>query len=895
MASSDRARAVKRGHEPANASDPLVGATIGHKFVLRERIGAGSMGAVYRADQTNLGRTVAVKVLSPDLAADEAMVRRFYEEARTASQLSHPGVVSVIDFGRTDAGILYLVMELLHGRTVTRMIREEAPIPARRVVGIVCQVLDALAEAHCQGVVHRDLKTDNIMIERLRSGAEYAKVLDFGIAKLRRGDPAHETIIGPCGTPAYMPPEQIRWQPDLDGRADLYALGVVAYEMLTALTPFAGETPIEVLRRQLEEAPLPMQKARPDLPIPQEIDAVVLRALEKDRERRFRSALEMKNALQSALARRNAITLRPLGRTPAPPAASPFPLPLLPRPEWPRLAALVRARAGSALALSGPAGAGKTTLCEQAARAAEASGRTYLRIGPDPTGAARSWYPLRELLHALGVKRALAPARGSEAAAGPPAKEALLSQCASAVRSLLGTAAALTPLLLIVEDVDAFDAPSRALIARILAQPVPPGLSILLTQAGGRWAGIETVELAPLSEVEVSELARHALGPTGDALASELAHVTRGQPLHVIELLYQRAQGVESVGGLSETIAARMARLPADARALVEAVALAGGQAERTLLTSIGVEMGADALAALTAHGFVSATDASIRLRHRLLAEVASASVPEPARRALHGRLLGALTARGAETALLAHHAHKAHARDAVALCEQAGEQARNALDDAGAAAHFRHALEQERWAALSGEPGAEEALVRLSLKLAVVLHQSGETVTAEGVLREALAFAQGVPGREAWLRLALARLLREDGQLGRAQNELSEGLREGLSAGDPKLLGALYLELGTLHLKRGELGAAIDGLQVGIGLCTGGAGAAAPAGPPVLWRLLLRQAEALAQRGDAEAARTAAEQAFGHAGRVRSQIGQTRAQTLLDRLHSPAQNRLGA
>src|SRR5262249_20720922 len=158
--------------------------TISGKFLVQTRIGEGAMGAVYRAEQTNLGRTVAIKVMNPRLAADPDMVRRFYHEAAAVSRLNHPNIVSVLDFGQTDAGVLYIVMEYLRGQTLGRLIQAEAPVPTARVVAIGSQILDALAEAHASGVIHRDLKAENVIVEALRTGGDFVKVLDFGIAKL---------------------------------------------------------------------------------------------------------------------------------------------------------------------------------------------------------------------------------------------------------------------------------------------------------------------------------------------------------------------------------------------------------------------------------------------------------------------------------------------------------------------------------------------------------------------------------------------------------------------------------------------------------------------------------------------------------------------------------------
>ena len=167
--------------------DPLIGSTLPGGFVILELIGIGGMGRVYRAEQTALGRTVAVKIIHPHLAGDESAAARFITEARTASRLNHPNSVAVIDFGKTDNGQLYLVMEYLRGRDLARVLYEDGPLPFRRIIEILKQVLAALSEAHHIGIIHRDLKPENVVIEPMRTGGDFVKVVDFGLAKMLTG------------------------------------------------------------------------------------------------------------------------------------------------------------------------------------------------------------------------------------------------------------------------------------------------------------------------------------------------------------------------------------------------------------------------------------------------------------------------------------------------------------------------------------------------------------------------------------------------------------------------------------------------------------------------------------------------------------------------------------
>ena len=259
--------------------------------MILELIGVGGMGRVYRAEQTALGRTVAVKIIHPSLLGDESAAARFITEARTASLLNHPNSVSVIDFGKTENGQLYLVMEFLRGRDLAHVLYEEGPLPFLRIIDILHQVLAALSEAHHLGIIHRDLKPENIVIEPMRSGGDFVKVVDFGLAKLlttKKGPGITATGIV-CGTPDYMSPEQGRGDP-LDPRSDLYAVGVNLYQMLTGRLPFEAESPTQVVLMHLTTpAPDPREVA-PDRGIPAALAMVCTSALAKKREDRYQDA-----------------------------------------------------------------------------------------------------------------------------------------------------------------------------------------------------------------------------------------------------------------------------------------------------------------------------------------------------------------------------------------------------------------------------------------------------------------------------------------------------------------------------------------------------------------------------------------------------------------------------
>ncbi len=301
---------VRSPHAPAPSetiasstpSDPLIGRVIDGRYRVQSRIGQGGMGAVYRVEHVAMGKVAAMKILHPSLSQEAEVVRRFRREAEAVSRLSHPNTVQVFDFGQSQ-GSMYLVMELIRGEDLGALLRRDGALPWQRLGPILSQVLDALAEAHELGIIHRDIKPENLLIARTRDGRDLVKVLDFGLAKLRDVEELNAvtgrgTVIG---TPYYMSPEQIRAE-DLDARSDLYSLGALAYRALTSEHPFAAATPVAVLTQHLT-TPLEAPTVRaPSREIPPAAEAIVMRAMEKQREDRYQSAEAMRAAVVSAIA-----------------------------------------------------------------------------------------------------------------------------------------------------------------------------------------------------------------------------------------------------------------------------------------------------------------------------------------------------------------------------------------------------------------------------------------------------------------------------------------------------------------------------------------------------------------------------------------------------------------
>jgi serine/threonine protein kinase len=269
MASSTRPN--RPSDRPTLAADPSTEAAlaaddeIDGRYRIETLLGTGAMGAVYRARHVKVGRTVAIKVLAPEWAKHDTMPERFREEARAASAIGHPGIVDVLDAGSLPDGRPYLVMELLHGRSLAAVLGQDAPLEPQRACTILAQIARAIAAAHDAGIVHRDLKPENVMLCPSPDG-ERVKVLDFGIAHAVTPLRARLTIPGTVmGTPEYMAPEQVRGD-EAAPAFDIYALGVIAYEALSGRVPIDGTTSVEIMAKKSLDASPSLASARPDLP-----------------------------------------------------------------------------------------------------------------------------------------------------------------------------------------------------------------------------------------------------------------------------------------------------------------------------------------------------------------------------------------------------------------------------------------------------------------------------------------------------------------------------------------------------------------------------------------------------------------------------------------------------
>jgi serine/threonine-protein kinase len=285
---------------PASDVDPLLGRIISQRYRVLRKLGEGGMGAVYLTEHILIEKKVALKVLSPELASRKELVARFLQEAKSASRINHENVIDIIDFDQSSDGLAFIAMEFLNGADLGQTVAKDGPMAWPRAQGIALQVCRALRAAHAQGIVHRDMKPENIYLIQREDRADFVKVLDFGIAKVMGvGNAPRLTQTGMIfGTPEYMAPEQADGR-EPDHRVDIYAMGCVLYHLMTGEAPFKANSFMALLTKHMLEDPVPPSVRRPDLPISPALDALVLKALEKDRDKRWQDMKELMDAIES--------------------------------------------------------------------------------------------------------------------------------------------------------------------------------------------------------------------------------------------------------------------------------------------------------------------------------------------------------------------------------------------------------------------------------------------------------------------------------------------------------------------------------------------------------------------------------------------------------------------
>jgi serine/threonine-protein kinase len=709
----------------STTDDKFVGKTLPGGYHILDLISVGGMGRVYRAEQSALGRTVAVKIIHPHLLSDENSALRFITEARAASQLNHPNSIAVFDFGRTDDGQPYLVMEFLRGKDLARVAYEEGPLAFSRIVEVLRQVLQALSEAHDLGIVHRDLKPENVILEPLRRGGDFVKVVDFGLAKLR-ADAQTPSVTSPgivCGTPDYMAPEQGRGDP-IDGRSDLYAVGVMLFQLLTGRLPFEADSPTQVVMMHMT-IPVPdPRQAAPERNIPEPLVQVVNKALAKDARKRYQDAFEFADALKSALALAESVPpdqryslpppsltgatlvcpscshqvpyakfclecgvrLPPRGSTPETATHPSLPLPLLARDDdlaWleDRRQNLQRSLLGARLV--GEQGAGKTRLLGELVARATADGDLVVVTGPDPYHAEVAGYALRSAIEQLAALseieaselvfeeasdlaqsglRELFDPRPKRHDIRPPAERRLgYSESLRWALARAGQRSKTGRVLLAIDDLQRVDGPSRNAFADVLGEPPRVPALLLATHTPGFEAGWSAEAAARILPGLPPPAVSRLLRPSRSGARAD--DTGRGVlPMYVEQLLrYSQEGGSDPPARLADLIALRVDTLDPAARRTLQALAVMGDLVRPEV---IGEVLRGDKVEAtlpeLLRAGMIQQADGRISTSHPLLRDIVLLGIPAAAKKELHARALRACERLLAPIEARAQHAYYA-------------------------------------------------------------------------------------------------------------------------------------------------------------------------------------------------------------------------------------------
>ena len=898
----------------AGAADPLIGRVVGGTYLLQEVVGVGGMGRVYKAEQSTLGRTVAVKVIHPHLLSDEQTVARFYQEARASSRLNHPNSVSIIDFGRTDDGILYLAMEFLSGKDLALVMHEEGPLGIERVCNILVNTLDALGEAHELGIVHRDLKPENIILRPLRSGDDLVKVVDFGLATIVGKE---SSITKPglvCGTPDYMSPEQGRGD-GVDGRGDLYALGVVLFELLVGHLPYIDDTPTRVVLRHLNDPVPDPRVASPNRDIPDRLAEVTMKALAKNANDRYQVARDMQAALRGAVAdlrvHRESVTPCPNCGAPASLAQNfcgecggrlAGPEPSLGsnrslRPSfYPALGSqrsfvgreqeltLIREHRHTAaqgvhwVHVFGEPGVGKTRFLTEIAEIAAAEGDLVIGAGAHSTGAPVPYSAIRRILAELlevddselarmadrgeelgseladaGVDEVMNPA-GLLGGEGRSRTGAVAEALACAVRRARGRASS-GRVMLIVDDLSDCDGLTQRTVielARVLGNE-----PVLLVTAGDHDRGVLASEAIRLDGLDSEEAERFLAGSFHLRLVSGLHKLTefvggRILPLHLEQL---EALGVSPDDGppprMADAILQRVERVEVDAQRLLQSAAVLGRTCDLDVLRAVSGNTELVGLDELAGNSLVQLDGSKVSIVHPFIADLMAASIPAEARRGLHRRAYEVLSELRAPQEVRAVHAfHGVEPVTSLVVLEKAGDASMARGDHLGAVLEYRRALELAR----------RETL------------ESGDTVYDRAIatfsrkLGEALARSGDAAGADGVLREALdltmprsadrARMLLSLGRIAARRDRPRDAMRhfgqalELVAGVEPSVESHLQVAIGRIRRIEGNPDHAANAYRRALELF---AEMDVPA--HVLARTRLELADALTAAGDHESA----------------------------------------
>ncbi|PRP91740.1 Serine/threonine-protein kinase PknB [Enhygromyxa salina] len=959
--------------------DPYIGVVIEDRYRIDQLLGSGAMGRVYRAEQTTLHKPFAVKILSPQLTNDPDSQARFANEAHNCASLNHPNVVSVVDYGRTPEGITYLVMEFIEGRSLEQIIFDEYPLSRARIADLTLQILAALAEAHGLGILHRDLKPENILVQSLRTHGELLKVLDFGIAKLMDDAPNARARPGltsqgvVCGTPEYMSPEQACGL-KLDQRSDLYAVGVILYQMLTGRPPFESEVAVEILHRHIHEQPKPPSEVVGQSPDP--LEAVCLRALSKERDARFADAAEFREALVEAArsGTQTQIHCASCGAQmratdhfcPACGSAAPDQqvLPPVRRVERRSTRALRQAtgeataevllralpsrlagEAASALIaagerqleqptvglhaqiIAGGSGCGKSRLLDELADRAEQHGWRVVSTGCEPTGAMTALWPIRvavaELLgidygvaspgeinraaNLIGLSYEALPGLqelfgvGVNTGIGSNAIEYAVRrrECfTSAVQALTETSG--QPLLLVLDDVDRWDGPSRRVLQQLLRASSSQAILVLVATSEEQrdWLRSPVVGLPRLDAAEIhawAEELAHDDSPVPARLASH-APMTPFELELALRSLPAEAEAID----FDTAIKTWLAGLAGSERQVLELLSVLGERADFDDIDALRASDPAGQPGELDHHLIALEQAGLLRpigehtwaFRSRRIREFVGKSIERERGRHLHRE--AAIRSESAQQSPTVRALHLLRAQpnrvrdtsgrvqvvELIEALREAAVAAIAAFDDPKAVRLLRTALKACR---RLGDDDRLQHEAHLIAELVDPFCFTDRVDEAIDTLRKVIGTGQAAE-LESEMHRALGQcLVRKRDWIG-AINAYQRALGPLIAQGRRPALLELYSDLARAHANAGAVERGLEELNEGLDMCTLGDGPRALV-EVSMWRYLLTAADLHERTGNLREARVWAEHALFQAERRNEELGLMRTHEVLGRL----------